>query len=278
MDLVEARKVLGVDPTASRDEIDAVWRAAVKKIHPDSNGNKQDSSEQTAVLNQAHDLALDAAAGTDLAVREMRADLDRFREEEVRRRDSEQALKKIVMHHVGDLSFRKRQRMTVAAVSGGIAVVLGLISGLSSGFPSLRAGLGITALFFTLVGAAAAAFAWGLSTQERFLELDLEEAGETLSDRAALAGTLDELELEGTFSRDDLHQSIAEWKVPHVDRGAPAFVASRQRARPLAATANRIGPRDFGRVLLAKGIELELIAEEVTTKEDGTRLYGYRRT
>ena len=208
----------------------------------------------------------------------MRSELDRFRDEDARRRNSEQALKQVVMHHVGDLAFRKRQRAIVAAVSGGIAVVLGLISGLSSGLEDLRAVLGFAALFFALVGAAVGAIAWGLATRERFLELDLEEAGETLSDRASVAGALDELGLDDAFDREELNQAIEGWEIPD-GHGATSQrrLAGRGRETPLADTAAKIGPRDFGKLLLTKGIELGLIVDETVTDDSGKRRYGFRR-
>ena len=46
------------------------------------------------------------------------------------------------------------------------------------------------------------------------------------------------------------------------------------RSIPLAYTADRIGAVDFGRLLLAKGIELGLIEENTTTDSEGMVSYG----
>ncbi len=94
------------------------------------------------------------------------------------------------------------------------------------------------------------------------------------------------------FTRNALHRAIAEWVRP-VDadwRPSPwpfAFARSfrmflrgspRHRSVPLAHTAAKVGPIDFARLVLTKGIELEPLREDETPDQGGTVQYGYRRS
>ncbi|MEZ5667253.1 MAG: hypothetical protein R3F55_07440 [Alphaproteobacteria bacterium] len=54
MTLEEAREVLGVGAEASRDEIEAAYRAAIRRNHPDAGG----SSWLAAKINEARELLL----------------------------------------------------------------------------------------------------------------------------------------------------------------------------------------------------------------------------
>lgn len=250
----------------------------MKTVHPDTgNGGRDD--ELAARLNQAHDLVLGAAPGSDLAVVTIRRELDLYRDEARRRIDSEQTFKKVVMHHVGNIAFRKRQRALAAAVSTGIAAVLGLMSALTQNFETLGPPLGIAAGISAIIGAITGIRAWMLSTRQRFLELDLEEMGETLSDRSTISATFDELGIHGDFDRDELQAAVGNWGT--TDR--PDFVTNlahspgpHRRSIPLSETAGQIGPVDFSRLFLAKALELGLVSEEVT-RERVTRRYHYRR-
>ena len=54
MDVEEARRILGVAPQASADEIRAAHRRLVAKVHPDQGG----SAELATRVNTARDLLL----------------------------------------------------------------------------------------------------------------------------------------------------------------------------------------------------------------------------
>ncbi len=59
MDADEARRVLGVGPDASADEIRAAHRRLVTKVHPDQGG----SAELAGKVNAARDILLGELAG-----------------------------------------------------------------------------------------------------------------------------------------------------------------------------------------------------------------------
>lgn len=59
MDRAEAYQILGVQPDASRDEIQTAYRRLIQKVHPDQGG----SSYLAARINQARDVLLYRYAG-----------------------------------------------------------------------------------------------------------------------------------------------------------------------------------------------------------------------
>gem|GEM_PF-2962406 len=115
--------------------------------------------------------------------------------------------------------------------------------------------------------------AWAAASAERLLEVEIEEAGEVLSDRGDFSAVLDEIEAPNFFDRSDLETLVGRWEQEAPPTG---LLAGSRGQRPLSQTAARIGRVDFVRLLLAKGLELGLL-EEAVDDNSGRRIYGYRR-
>jgi hypothetical protein len=145
--------------------------------------------------------------------------------------------------------------------------------------------------FLGFVAALLGLLAVRIAGLQRSLEIELEEVGETLSDRAAVSDTFREIELHAFFTRAELHDALARWSLS----SAPAAVVGGRRSPgiqlfaaiglvtaptyrtvPLATTARRIGNIDFGKLLLTKALELGLVLEDHTGDGAGIT-YGYRR-
>ncbi len=124
------------------------------------------------------------------------------------------------------------------------------------------------------------------STRERMLTLELEDAGDTLSDRGDLTATLDELGLPAFFTRAQLYEVLQQWRVPE-DAPEPrrdggilppsALFEPRYEPVSLAETARKIGHVDFARLLMAKGLELGLLEVADRPTSGYTMDHGYRR-
>lgn len=289
MDRLEALTRLGLDEFASRDHINDAWRNAMKAVHPDS-GTAPDPA-MTVLLNEARTVALGALPngnGAALVPIETVMDLVRARPEPgptSAQRAAEQTFTKVVMHHVGGLAYRKRQRVILASVTAGVTALLGLGAAFGRfGYDTemWKAVLG----GFTAAGAALSAgigiVAWRVSAMERTLKLDLAETAETLSDRTAYIDVLDEIGLGEFWSRQELLDVLGQWDVP-TDAGVRrvgllgTLFGPPYRAVPLAHTAAEIGPVDFARLLTTKGVELELVEERRMERSDGRTAYGYAR-
>jgi hypothetical protein len=285
MDLTEAFARLGLETTATRDEIDAAWRQAMKAVHPDT-GTAPDGN-LAVVLNQARATALSAVAVPSTELVPLAAVMELVKAQQPAQmeraaRASDQALKSVVMHHVGGLAYRKRQRAILASIGAFVTVVLTLLAAVNRIVPEdSQAFYGFLAAFAAVLTALVGLGAWRLSAQERTLNLDLEEAAETLSDRAAYLDTIDEIGLGAVWTRQELHAALQGWEVPEVRNSTHGpslgFFGPPYRSVPLAHTAAEIGHVDFGRLLVAKGIELDLVQEDAFVREDGRTSYGFRR-
>lgn len=193
---------------------------------------------------------------------------------------SERAFNNVVMHHVGTLAFRKRQRAILASLGAGLTAVLGLITAFAKfGYDTdtLRPMFGAFTAMAAIGSAGVALLAWRIASMERALKLDLEEAAETLSDRSAYLDVLDEIGLGTHWTRQELLGAVEEWEIPAVAPRRNGFLGPRYVAVPLALTAHEIGAVDFSRLLLAKGLELELIEERQALGQDGRPSFGFAR-
>jgi hypothetical protein len=174
------------------------------------------------------------------------------------------------------MAYRRRRRVQTAIVSAGIAALLGLLAALGNvpdSYAAIRVALGVLAVGGAVAAGVSALMAWAAASAERLLEVEIEEAGEVLSDRGDFSAVLDEIEAPNFFGRSDLEALVGRW-----EQEAPpvGLLAGNRRQRPLSQTAARIGRVDFVRLLLAKGLELALL-EEAVDDNSGQRIYGYRR-
>jgi hypothetical protein len=288
MERDEALARLGLDGSATREDIDSAWRAAMKEVHPDTGSNPD--GKLAIELNQARATALSGLpqSGSDLITVDRMAELIRTSQQELvaAERAGDRAMAQVTMHHVGALAFQRRQRARVAAASGGVAAVLGVIAALlraspTNGLDVVRPVLFVAALTLGLFAAVLAVLAWQLAAREHWLQMELEDAGETLSERAALSDALTELGVGDFFTRAELLEALSRWDVAHdVIRGpypVLPFMSPTYEAVPLAHTAGIVGPVDFAKLMLAKGVESGLLREDQRLEGDRV-VYGYRRT
>lgn len=288
MDRLTALAYLGVDETATKDDIDTAWRGAVKRAHPDT-GSDSDAS-QVMRLNEARAIALDGLSdsGGELITQPAIREMVRLQQEMTATASaSDRAMKQVVMHHVGSLALQRRQRATFAIISGVVAAVLALIGAVARATPEEFAWHN---LLFTLAGvlgvgaALLGLLSWRMKFREQRLEMEIEDAAETLADRGALAATLTEIGLGDFFTLPDLQRALADWGSE--EKGFPPRPASplsflappTYRSVPLSQVAALIGPVDFGKLLIAKGKESGLLEESERRSDGESKAYGYRRT
>jgi hypothetical protein len=285
----EACALLGVPERATPEEINQAFRAQIKAAHPDVASEPSDNAA-AARLNEARAVALGLESQRgDLVPIDAVAAIVRAQQQVARATDaSERAFNQVVRNHVGRISSRKRTAIVRGAVASSVAIIVGAIGGVVRASNSGAAGVVLIGIagYAALVGVLFGLLALKASTQERLLTLELADADDTLSDRADLSAALDEIGLDAFFTRRELYDALRVWRVPESAEAAEPdlvramlrfYVGSEYRSVPLAVTAARIGHVDFGKLLLAKGLELGLIQEDVSTLPDAPPAHGYRR-
>ena len=270
----EAMNRLGLPAEASEREVKEAYRRLARKAHPDT-GEKPDA-ERLRQLTEARDVALKPLLSRDLVTRKDLALILQTQGEMAKvSRESEATLSRVVIHHVGKLATARNRKLTISGFGSVVGLLLVAVGGVvrSETFPGLQAVLlpsgAVLAICSMLIGAMA------LLNKEREerLRIEIEEAAETLADRAALVGVLAELGLDGFFTRDTLQEEIYYWS-----EGDNEVEMIRFRDRvPLSRVAAEIGPVDFARLLLAKGLESGMIVEAEETGSQREVRYGYRR-
>jgi hypothetical protein len=263
----------------------------MKEAHPDPGGRHDDGS--AARVNEARDVALGslASSGSDLvAINAVMAMVRAQQQETLAAKESEKTMRRVVRTHVGQLSLRKRQSLIWGALASGSAIITGAIGSVLqfAGTPSGPFGIILLAFagYCVCGGVVMGGRALAASTRERMLTLELEDAGDTLSDRGDLAATLDELGLPAFFTRAQLYEVLQQWRVPEDapeprrDGGIlPPLALFEPRYEPvsLAETARKIGHVDFARLLMAKGLEPGLLEVADRPTSGYTMDHGYRR-
>lgn len=285
MDREQALAYLSLDGTATKVDIETAWRNAMKAVHPDASGGGD--SSRAAMLNEARGIALDGLSdsSSEIVTRRDLQELVQAQAQQVTAvQESEKAVRQVVMHHVGALALQRRQRTSLAIASGGLAAVSALVGALLKGTPEplmWRSLLLSTAGLFAILGAILGLLSWRQRFLEEELKMNIEDAGETLADKGALAGTLDELGLGSFFSQADLREALSDWngqldEAP-LRRVSLLFPGRAYSSVPLSFVAQQIGAVDFCRLLLSKGLASGLLQEETRPIEQGKSEYGYRR-
>jgi hypothetical protein len=263
----------------------------MKVVHPDVGIRPND--EMAKRLNEARQVALSGVAepASELVLRSEAAQLDfpGHTPTTAPERPSERAMRSVVLHHVGQLAYRKRQSVVLAGAMAVVAACLGLISALGKfEFDSTALTYRYWSIVLGILAAAIALVAARIAGLQRKLEVELDEVGETLSDRAAISDAFSEIGVSGFFTRADLHTELEKWRpVTSAERRPTSFLLGALRSLgvlhgptytsvPLAHTAEKIGPVDFGKLLLTKALELNMV-EEAQDYSSGELVYGYRR-
>ena len=300
MTRAEALRRLGLDEQASDDEIKRAFRVAVKEAHSDTGGKDHDATVDELVTARAvalKDLSTElvpASQVTDLVHAVSVGQLGARREDR-----AEKTVRQVVMHHAGRLAHQRRQRLSIAVVTGGLAALVTILEattkfGVERHYEgrdtetAVTIAIAILGLLAALLGLAG----WNASTQEKMLQLEIEGVGETLNDKATLVDTLDEIattigaDFAGGWTRATLVAAVGAWsgRSAEDEQSSPrlsivhAFLPARWRhpgAVPLRSTAGVIGPTDFAKLLTAKGLEQGVVMEALVGG-DARQVHGFR--
>jgi hypothetical protein len=163
----------------------------------------------------------------------------------------------------------------LAVISGGIAAVVAILEATTK-FGATGEGIRVTdalaASFAARLALAAILgfLAWETSSQETMLQLEIEEAAETIDDKATFIDTIEEaastsdLNLERGWTRATLTDAVRRWcdkQHGHeggsrpVRAGAVGWLWRGPEAMPLRTMAAMISHVDFTRLLTATGLE-----------------------
>ena len=222
-------------------------------------------------------MALEHVTGQGLVTRKAIALMLRSQSELAKvSQESEATLSRVVVHHLGKLAAARNRRLTISGLGTVIGLLLAAIGAVvrSETLPPLQAVLIPLGTLLAICSLVIGAMALLNKEREERLRIEIEEAAETLSDRAALVGTLAELGLDGFFTREDLQEEIYYWSEMDNEIEVIRF---RDRV-PLSRAAAKIGPVDFARLLLSRGLESGMIVEAEESDDHYEIQYGYRRS
>jgi hypothetical protein len=140
---------------------------------------------------------------------------------------------------------------------------------------------------FAAASAILGLLAWRASARVTWLETALEDAGDEFSDRNSYLQMLDEVrrnsDLGFDWSRSELMAAVADWAASaRTPRRAGLVLSAMRRLLfpgprqgiPLREIANIVGRADFTNLIIAKGLERELLIERRVTG-DGHMQYRY---
>jgi hypothetical protein len=291
--LADAYATLGLDPSASHDDVRARFRVLVKERHPDAGGNAEDLSAVqnaydaictgTAPMGTALQVRLNGAAMVPLTAGEQRRE---------RREDAQRVVRELVRHQTSPLVQAQRQGRWAAIIAGGGALVFAFASTL--GIDRIETSTGGEHLWLPgeirlpiagLSGAVAGVLAlitWKSNARATWIESALEDADDYLSDRNSYLQLLDEISAEGrlgsTWTQQTLVEAIYRWSdaagsPPSRQLGLLGLLtfgflglltaSPRTDQVPLADLALVTGTKDFAKLLTVKGLERDLIVEQL---------------
>jgi hypothetical protein len=282
----EALMKLGLRSDATREEIQAAWRAQMRIVHPDS--GSAPNSDLARELNEARDVALSQTPSTALARSDVLQELISSNASLARAPSlaaaSERAIQRIVTHHVGRLTSLRRLRTAIAAVAVGLAAITAIVRSTlrpaiaGANIDAFDTATGVTIAVLALVGAALGFWAWTVRTREEMLSLDIEGAAATLDDKGTYLDTIREIGLREDWTLTELRRAVGDWTQAETgDDWRVSRVLFEPREAPFQWLARRIGRVDFGRLLLTKGLEHGFLEEGEVQREGGVR-FGYRLT
>lgn len=262
----EARTVLGVAPDASIAQIGAAFRRAAKQAHTDTESGDRDEWERVVAARDALLDHGDALVRVDIAqalVRSQSQALERVEKRNERTAATESAVRSVMLRHTSPLDRKKRAAWTAGAVAAGVGTLITVIrtvavgaTGYSEGvaIAAFMAGAYIVAGLFTLIG-------FVLQFRAQQLTHAVEDVTAQLSRRANYLSLLNEIResayLPMPWGTEEFNDAIEEW----------AETTSRHPSS-LASTARDIGSRDFAELVIAKGVELEVLDEEAEEMEE----------
>jgi hypothetical protein len=269
----EGMRLLNLPVGASEEEVKRAYRRLAREVHPDT--GEEPDVERLQQLGEARDVALEHVTGQDLVTRKDIALMLRTQGELAKvSQESEATLSRVVVHHVGKLAAARSRRLTISGLGTVVGLLLAAIGAVVRTLPSLQAVLIPFGALLAICSLVVGAMALLNKEREERLRIEIEEAAETLSDRAALVGTLAELGLDGFFTREDLQEAIYYWSEMDNEIEMTRF---RDRV-PLSRVAAKIGPVDFARLLLSRSLQSGMIVEAEGSDDYHEIQYGYRRS
>jgi hypothetical protein len=302
----KSRLLLQLPEDFDHDALDVAYRASAAAVR----GIPAEKQEATLLaLNEARDYlrsSLGPRPGKELARRTVvgvaRMPVLPSGELERRIEASEQSVKAAVTQSIGRLAAVKQQRFTIGLSMAGLAVAGALIrltgtfsrEGVTYQLREVLAwGSGISAF----MGAFFGALGWAVKGREQWLKLQIEGVAGALTDRATLADTLDEIDVESPWTRQEFRAAIESWisrqgtllddskanvrqevfgPYARVFR-ATGILAPKEADEEIWRVASKIGPSDFAGIVLSKGAEAGIVEEAIVRDEDGQERHGYRR-
>jgi len=144
------------------------------------------------------------------------------------------------------------------------------------------------ALALATLAASFGLLAWRASARATWIQSALEDADDALSDKNSFLALIEEISAEGglneAWTQSELIETVSSWSNHFTDRHPWVYRHATVRLLglrandslgvPLAVLASITGPVDFAKLVIAKGLESELIAEHLTVA-DGKAAYRY---
>lgn len=261
----EALRLLGLDESATHEEVKEAFRQLARRSHPDHGGDADDFLR----LVEARDVALGDGGGSSLMhlrdVRDIVVAATGAMAERDRRRDRHEETEAVVRHLVRVRTTRLRRLRRsltllslVSAVVGGLSQSIRLIPSFERTWANgLTIGFGTLALVLGLAIAA-------VTQQVTDVQANIDEVSETLDDRTNLVRiirtVLASAGVEAPWTTDSWFQAVAVWF---------GDAHGRWESRDgLPRYAHRVGVNEFARLVLAKAKEHEVIAEHEQWVDD----------
>jgi hypothetical protein len=307
--VTQAFELLGLAPGATPDAIQDRFRELAPEVHPDVPGGDEESfkrleAARRVALAAHHSTALVPLDQVTELIRAATGGLAERTERQERANQATRFVGGLVRAHTSKLKRVQRTAGITAAIAGLTAAVLqyiktkGAFYGDYYDYDYIPNGLSIA---LTIPFVYCGFRAW--IGRERGIAIAgaLEDIAETFDDRSTIVDAVyeieDESEIERPWTRDMLIRAVAKWA--HLDRngsgtsdglsrlwwlplrrrrrflrdpfGLRELRLSRAASRDLRSLAWVIGPDDFARLLLTKGLEHGVISEREVI--DGERLY-----
>jgi hypothetical protein len=289
MERVEALRVLGLGDDATPGEIQSRWRDLIRAAHSDHGGNGD--GEVIDRLVEARDAAL-RGPGTALARRDLgeivklaTKPLVEWEEQRVRHERADRVQRQVVRIRVGRVKRERRQAGLMTAVAGAVTIFGQLFNavGARSHLPG------------NIVSVVAAAWAigsgsliWMYTHRADRLAEAAEDVADALSDPLAIRVALDELkpflkenrssegelapvDESGPWRKVEFVSAVRAWMKISMEPSARDETMLRQFVSDLVAPddgggylydfARRLGVREFSEILLARGVEHQVLEE-----------------
>jgi ABC-type multidrug transport system fused ATPase/permease subunit len=269
MTVEEACELLDVQPDASEEEIGSGFRRAARSTHTDAPGGNRADWDRVV---EARDILLGQHPGQTLVridvakelVRSQSEAIERLEQRNERAAATASALQSVTLRHTSSLDRRKRSAWMAGAAAAALGTLITVIRTVAISGTGTTETVAIAAFMAGAYFGAGALAIWGFVLQFRAEQLThaIEDVTAQLSRRANYLQALNEIrqtsELPDEWLIDDFEHAIDDW----ADATASSHPSS------LASTAREIGSRDFGELVISKGLELDVL-DESTYEDDG---------